>query len=399
MLPKMNRTTKFFIISSVIHGIALIILGIYTIKTKEPRKETYISIFLQDEKPVIKAWMIAPVIKPQMSEKAYKDGISWYQEAIKRSEVEYLTDDYQYMIADIYDKYLYDYQKALEEYNKLITYFPNSTKVRLAIARIKYIQSHADFDFQPLKIFEKARRNFFKMDRKTAINTVKRTIKDYPGNSLADVMLDWLARTYMEDYPEKSISFYRQLIQNHPKSKLVDRARIGIGDTLYYHKEYKKAIAEYKAVQNELPKRYHSEIEEKIQKSKRNINRVRILRFSYGLVSLAILGAFLLQPHKFSLRDFRISIILFGIYAFISTVSVLSMYQHYQKLVLFLVWLCPSVAVMPAISSMIVRKLHHPIDKWYIKYANPFLTMWLTLATFYIIIYHYNSHYLVVFGL
>jgi tetratricopeptide (TPR) repeat protein len=395
----MNKIAKFFIISAAIHGIILIILGMYTIGTWKSEKETYISIFLQDEKPVIKEWMIAPVIKPQMSEKAYKDGIVWYQEAMRRNDVEYLTDDYQYMIANIYDEYLHDYNKALEEYNKLITNFPNSTKTKLAIARMRYIQSYSDFNFQPLKIFEKVKRNFFRMDKKTAINTVQRALKDYPGNSLEDVMLDWLARTCGDTYPEKAVSFYLQLIENHPKSKLADRARIGIGDTFYYHGEYKRAIEEYKSAGNILPQRYHTEINQKIQKSRRNINRVRILRFAYGLIAIAILGAFLLKPHRLSIRDFRISIILLGVYAFISTVAVLFMYQHYQKLVMFLVWLCPSVSVMPAISTMIIKILHNFINKWYIKYANPLLTILLTLATFYIVTYHYNSHYLVVFGL
>ena len=104
-LFEMNRIT-FFIISAAIHGIILIILAVSTIGIRQSQEETYISIFLRDDKPVIKEWMIAPVIKPQMSEKAYKDGIVWYQEAIKRNHVEYLTDDYQYMIANIYDKYL-----------------------------------------------------------------------------------------------------------------------------------------------------------------------------------------------------------------------------------------------------------------------------------------------------
>ena len=396
-LFEMNKIT-FFIISAAIHGIILIILAMFTIGIRKSQEETYISIFLQDDKPVIKEWMIAPVIKPQMSEKTYKDGIAWYQEAIKRNHVEYLTDDYQYMIANIYDKYLHNYNKALEEYNKLITNFPNSTKIRLAIARMRYIRSHSDFNFQPLKIFEKVKRNYFKTSRTKSINTVERAIKDYPGSSLEDVMLDWLARTYVDIYPEKAVSFYHRLIENHPKSKLADRARIGIGDTFYYHGEYKKARKEYKIARDALPKKYHAEIDEKIQKSKRNINRVRILRFSYGLILITIPLAFLLKPHRLSIRDFQVSVILFGIYAFISVV-VLFLHHHYQNLVIFLVWLCPSVSVMLAISTMIARKLQCFRDKWYIKVVNPVLTILLTLATFYIIVYHYNSHYLVVFGL
>ncbi len=377
----------------------LFILGLFAIRTRQSKEEAYVSIFLQDDKPVIKDWMIAPVIKPQMSERAYKDGIVWYQGAIRKNHDGYLTDDYQYMIANIYDKYLHDYSRALKEYNKLLTNFPNSTKIRLAVARMKYIQSHSDFNFQPLKIFEKVKRNYFKTDRTTAINTVQRVIKNYPGSSLEDVMLDWLARACVDIYPEKAVSFYRQLIKNHPKSKLVDRAKIGIGDTFYYHGEYKRAIKEYKSARNILSKRYHTEIDKKIQQSKRNINRARILRFSYGLILITILGAFLLKPHRLSFRDFQVSIILFGIYVLISTAVVLPMYQHYRDLVMFLVWLCPSVSVMPAISTMIVRKLRRFRDKWYIKFANPLLTILLTLATFYIVIYHYNSHYLVVFRL
>jgi len=394
----MDRIAKFFIISAVIHGIILIILGMSTIGTRKS-EEDYVSVFLQGARPVIKERVMAPAIKPQMSQKAYKDSIAWYQEAIKENHVEYLTDDYQYMIANIYDKYLRDYNKALEEYNKLLTNFPNSTKIRLAMVRMAYLQRHSDFNFQPLKIFEKVKHNYFKTDRATSISMVERAIKDYPGSSLEDKMLDWLARTHADVYPEKAVSSYRQLIKNHPESKLVDRARIGIGDTFYYHGEHKRAIEEYKIARNILPKRYHAEINKKIQKSKRNINRVSILRFAYGLIFITILGAFLLKQRRLSFRDFQVGVILFGVYALISTVVVLLMYQHYRELVVLLVWLCPLVSVMPAISTMIVRKLQHFRDKWYIKLVNPLLTSLLTMAIFYIVMYHYNSHYLIVFGL
>ena len=395
----MNRIAKFFIISSIVHSIILIILGMFTIGTRTSEKDTYVSIFFQDEKPVIKGWMIAPVVKPQMPQAAYTDSIAWYQEAIERNHAEYLTDDYQFMIANIYDKYLHEYDKALKEYNKLLTNFPNSVKIRLAITRIRYIQSHSDFNFQPLKIYERAKHNYFKTDERTAINMVQRAVKDYPGNSLEDIMLDWLARTCADIYPTKAVSFYRQLIEKHSESRLADRARIGIGDTFYYHGEYKRAIAEYKVARNILPKKYHAEIDKKSQKSQRNINRVRILRFAYGLISITILAAFLLPPHRLSFKDFQVSIILLGVYALISTLVVSLMYQRYRELVMFLVWLCPAVSVMPAISTILTGKLQHFRGKWQIKFVNPLLTILLTLAIFYIVTYHYNSHYLVIFGI
>ena len=95
---EMNRITKFFIISIAIHSIILFILGLFAIRTRKSKEEAYVSIFLQDDKPapilgmtsrIIKDWMIAPVIKPQMSESAYKDGIAWYQGAIKKNHDEY----------------------------------------------------------------------------------------------------------------------------------------------------------------------------------------------------------------------------------------------------------------------------------------------------------------------
>ena len=48
---------------------------------------------------------------------------------------------------------------------------------------------------------------------------------------------------------------------------------------------------------------------------------------------------------------------------------------------------------------MLTRKLQSFGGKWYVKFANPLLTILLTLAIFYIVMYHYNSHYLVVFGI
>ena len=102
----------------------------------------------------------------------FQESIDWYRKFIAEFGARYMVDDAQFEIANIYDQYLFDYPAALKEYQKLIQNYPNSSKVRQARQRIEYINQYTDFNFEPLRIFEKAKSQTYQRDKAQAVAEV-----------------------------------------------------------------------------------------------------------------------------------------------------------------------------------------------------------------------------------
>ena len=149
----------------------------------------------------------------------YQESIDWYRKFITEFGARYMVDDAQFEIANIYDQYLFDYPAALKEYRKLVTEYPNSCKVRQVSQRIEYLTAYADYDFNPLRIFEKAKSQTYQRDKKKAVAEIETIPAKYPGAKIEPQVLFWLGYTLAETIWRNRSPISGKLSRNTPSRR------------------------------------------------------------------------------------------------------------------------------------------------------------------------------------
>ena len=98
---------------------------------------------------------------------AYQAAIKSYQSFIDNNKGHYQIDDAYFAVAEIYDEKLFDFKSAHSWYKNLVTNYSESVLAPLAMQRLKQLEIHSDFEFEPLVRFEKIRKAEFSK-RKTS---------------------------------------------------------------------------------------------------------------------------------------------------------------------------------------------------------------------------------------
>ncbi len=108
------------------------------------------------------------------AEKRYAEAISAYNAFLKKYPAGGLADNAQYWLAEA-NYVSQNNDQALIEFEKVVTLYPNSTKVSGALLKIGYLQDSAGQTEQ-------------------AKQTLSRVIKDYPGSAAANMAKNRLQR-------------------------------------------------------------------------------------------------------------------------------------------------------------------------------------------------------------
>lgn len=351
------------------------------------------------KKPTAKTKRTCAYCRQQMEAGKYLKSISAYRAFIEENKLEFQVDDAQYEIAAIYDHNLYDYPNALKEYQKLIASFPGSTKTTLAETRMDYIKENAAANYEPLTRFTKVKAGFFQAGKTEsgkikALNEIEKILQDHPDCSLADDMLYWLANNRREHAADKAVSTYHRLIDKFPNSDFTPAARLEIAGVFYTNRQYQRAMTKLQEADKFLPAGKQREVARLISACARNIRRSHLLWISWAVL-LTILGLTLFAGTKFTSPDLKLSGIHFLAYALVSALALLFRYERLYKLIPFLLVIVPSLSLVPAIAMSLARRLPAKYRTIIAMLAG----ILLVSSIFYITIYYWSTHYLVVFKL
>lgn len=328
----------------------------------------------------------------------YQESIDWYRKFITEFGARYMVDDAQFEIANIYDQYLFDYPSALQEYRKLVTEYPNSYKNRQASQRIAYLTAYSDYNFNPLRIFEKAKSQTYQRDRKKAVAEIETIPEKFPGAKIEPQVLYWLGYTLAETDLEKSVSYYRQLIRKYPEKENAGEAWIALGDAYYLHNKYREAIAIYNSALKKSGSLYNFGLLDKIRKCNRNIMRINLAYIFTAVLLFSYLLALFWRPRFLTVNELKLGFYLFLVYLAGGTFIWAVFFRNYPELIKMIPALAPVAATVPMVTTALFRKiLQHPPEALRWVGILP-VTLILSVIVFYVFLYYYCSHYLMVFG-
>lgn len=326
----------------------------------------------------------------------YEDSIQWYRDFIADFGDDYMVDDSQFEIANIYDRYLYDYENAIKEYRILINNYQYSNKIRQAQQRIEYLQSHSGYDFEPLKAFEKAKMEIFIQDVGQAIGEVENILEEYPDSSLEPQLLEWLGRNLAEINFEQSVLYLEKLATGDYGEKYREEALIALGDTLYANGKYNEAIETFQKAETEENR---EGLAGKIYRCRRNIRREIIKYIAIAVVVILLVAAIFKKPFFFTKEEAKLARILAIIYLFAGVLCWRTFFTNYPLLIRYIVALAITGAIAPMLILAVNRKVFNNFNVLWRKLLTFILTILLSLSVIYLAIYIYRVHYLVAFRL
>ncbi|MCP3943241.1 MAG: tetratricopeptide repeat protein [Desulfobacteraceae bacterium] len=209
---------------------------------------------------------------------AYEKSIRAYQEFIINNQGHFQIDDAYYMIADIMDTKLFQFEEAVEWYNKLLSGYPDSTLTPLAKQRLEYISKYADYNYEPLSLFERIRRvellqsKNSAVDKDKVLNKTKKIIEQYQDAAIVPVIYYWLANQYRNIDIQKAKESYLTLLNKYPDHPYSKAVWWEIGDAYYDAKNYKDAIEAFNEALITIPAS-SDDIKAQITRAKRNLRR------------------------------------------------------------------------------------------------------------------------------
>jgi tetratricopeptide (TPR) repeat protein len=327
----------------------------------------------------------------------YQESIDWYRKFIRQFGGKYTIDDAQFEIANIYDQYLYDYPDAIREYQTLIDQYPDSGKARQATHRIEYLKAYADYNFQPLQIFEKAKAQTYQHNKMKAVAEIASILNRYPGAKIEGQVLLWLGYTLTESDLDRATSYFRRMIDSHPDPKSAEEAWVAWGDAYYFHKQYSKAIEAYNSAQKISANQFNFALQDKIRKSQRDI--IRDLAFVIILIILALsyAAALLIKPRWLSLRELQIGGALWVAYLGTGLICWVLFCRNYPELAIFIPILTLGATSVPLCTIALSRKIFYRHPRVFAAISTLVLSVFLLYAILYF--YQIWQHYLPAFGI
>jgi len=336
---------------------------------------------------------------------AYEESIKAYLEFIEAHKGSFQIDDAYYAIADIYDNKLFEFDKALTWYRRLISEYSDSTFTALANQRIKYISAYSDYDYKPLASFERikaieyARKKDQPQERNRIFNEVKSLIKEYPDSNLAPVMQHWLANQYRLSNPDKAVEAYMALRKNYSGHSEAQEAMVEIGETYYDAGRYKEAIIAFKQALNESPALADT-IKTQIARAQRNIRRDKISYACWIVLAITCGIAFLRKPRSVETSRIFWSFVVFVITGVLLSFGAWLIHEQFNSLkemLLIVFFFSTTTAVSTLISMSFTDKLLAKNNRSVLAaVAGTMAGIIFFLAGIYLTIYYVYVHYLIV---
>ena len=232
---------------------------------------------------------------------AYEESITAYKQFIAENRDHYQIDDAYYAIAEILDERLFSFAQAIEWYKRLGKEYPDSTLAPMARRRIEYLRAHSDFDYQPLRRFERIRRVDFARTardapaREKCLAEVVNILEAYPTCSLAPAMTYWLANQHRLGDPDRAAGLYRTLIETFPASRQAGRAWLEMGQTYYDAGLYDKARAVFEEALA-ADAGGEKEIRTQLARVARNLHRRHLAVAAWAALGVIGLAAMFVPP-------------------------------------------------------------------------------------------------------
>lgn len=329
-----------------------------------------------------------------LENRQYQKSIAYYKRFIENNPEQQIHVDAFFRIATIYDRYLFDYKQAISAYQQLLERYPESSFSKQADFRLQYIQQHADFDFTPLKTFEKAKRHFDKDSINSSIAPVEAILNQYSTCSLRDDMLLWLGNILAETDKEKAVTHLTLVSQktNDPAKRY--KASLKIGDIYYQHNQYRDALEVYATLLNKFPEK-SATLEIKMNRSKRNQKRkIGLWICALFLILLPIIISTL--PQKgLKLPTLKWAFLSGCAYILAFIIPFLIYYQYLITLKAFTISLCISMILVLYFSWLLAVKLSTMPLLMVIKISiNGCVTLMTTCSVLYI--HFYLFHFLFI---
>jgi tetratricopeptide (TPR) repeat protein len=345
---------------------------------------------------------------------AYEESVKAYESFIEHNKGHYQIDDACYAIAEILDEKLFRFQEALKWYERLTADYPESTLTPLARQRIRYLSKYSDYDFKPLRQFDRirkielSRKKHSEKDRKKLLDAVESIIKAYPESNLAPVMQYWLANQYRNSNPDRAVDAYlrlRKLWPDYPDAKEV---LIEIGETYYQAGRYLEALETYEKALAALPG-FENTIKAQIKRCLRNINREKIHITCWAIA--IVLGILTLVFGKSALSKKMVIISIIAV-AFLGSILMLGAWLIHEQFSSFseMTWMIGAFTVITILSAVISISFSEGFACVFAKQGGLMKIFLMALAGFlpgsafffaglYLAIYYINVHYLIIINL
>lgn len=337
---------------------------------------------------------------------AYKQSIKAYTEFIENNAGHYQIDDAYFAIAELYDEKLFQFNEAMTWYRRLIDEHPSGTLTALANQRIAYLSRFSDFQFKPLQAFERIRKVDFSRkegqpgEQLKLLEQVETLIDKYPDCKLAPVMRHWLANRYREFSIEKALASFETLREKYPDSAESAEISLEIGETYYNAGHYKEAIKIYQTALAELPGKKKTIIA-RINRSKRNIRRVKLAYGSWIILALLCLLTFWLKPMGLDFSAIGRGLLIFIILAILLLFAgwlIREQFPSNAQMWTFAL-LFPAAAALSSFFSFNLAQKTAAARRGLRIVIGGLSGIVFFLSGFYLVIYYVSVHYLTVFKL
>lgn len=330
-----------------------------------------------------------------MEQKSYKKSVEYYQKFILENPAQKLHDDALYQIAFIYDTYLFDFKKAITSYTRLLSMFPGSQLSQIAEIRLNYLNSHKDYHFEPLTVFEKNKLNYRNKKDRKSLETIEKLLQKYSDCSIRNEILMWLGSVYSHTNWKKSISFLAQLTHDSLPDNIFYDAAFKIGTILYNANKFKKSEVYHRQLLQKFPDNA-SVLQIKIDRSIRNQKREILSICSILAVVAVMLITFFMKPLGFSInygKSFFWAGCMYGITALLITGL---FHESLKQTIPFTLITITLMMIINFVSRQLLYKLNtQVISKMTTFLITGMVTLLLTIAAFYISLKQF--HYLFVF--
>ena len=330
-----------------------------------------------------------------LENKQYNKSIAYYKRFIMENPEQKLHDDALFHIATIYDNYLFDYPSAITAYSQLLDRYPQSSFSGTAGFRLNVIQQHPDFEYIPLKIFEKAKLQFDNTDKNSSVEKVEGILTNYSTCSLRDDILLWLGNILAATEKEKAVKYLTLLSEKTDDPVKEYKASLKIGDIYYQHKKYSNAGLVYKTLLKKYPAK-SATLQIKINRTMRNQKRILWLWVSIVFL-IASIGIICALPRKgLKMPPLKQAIRVTGVYFLAFIIPFMLYYDSLNTLKTFAASLCLSMILVLYFSWLLAAKLGSlPMPLAVKAGINSMVTILITICVLFIHLYFF--HFLFIF--
>ncbi|MDP8254178.1 MAG: tetratricopeptide repeat protein [Candidatus Alcyoniella australis] len=321
----------------------------------------------------------------------YEESLAWYRDFVSQNRERHEIEDALYQIALILDEKLHRYDEALQAFRSFLQRYPEGRRAPLAEYRLNYLLGHADDNFEPLRLFEGAKASLVADDPLPAAEQVELLIDRYPQSTIVPEALLWLAHLLEQQDEKRAREYYALLIQRFPQSPNAPLAAIAVGDVHYKHNRYRSAIAAYEQALSIAPPSFQISIEEKLNKSHRNIRREAIHLTCWALLAIWVLITAWLRARP-NADDLAYSAVVAALFASLIGGYFSLTYENTRELLPVICALAGAMTLVLLWSRALGTRLHNR-PGWLLLLH----TLSCSLAAAFLVMYWF--HFLYLFGL